>query len=465
MNTRTEEALQLHLREEEAMTRVRVNRSVTRPRNTGSQYAPKQLEYITWNEALGYPDERVTEAKMVLFITHIQNRPPKGRGRKRKLQPEAGEGNLSENLEVSESNTTKSVGFHTVAAYVNAIMDLWRVQYELQSNDRVPIRPSSVKELLKQKKVLTVQEEDKTFVDRGIGTMVDNIDGCALTAISNNFFSEGTEQGMKHRAAALLSVALACRGDNLRSLRLSTIGIVNFKNEGVRGAYLLRSVWRKSKKNQYGNAEQTTTMRHKDASRCPFGALAAYFFYRWHVGDEPWPDFSAPSQWYDIYVLKGSSPVTPMLYAHQYKAIRGQQELLGIHTTIRTQNGRKLAATAENEGARGESVDKQGHWATKSRNGAYANHVVPWDCVRVLAGFGPESNRYYIPRDLLQPPPELACLVFPQIESSRKVMLQARDREIAGTSFLDLMVHMRTVLLQDAVVLMENELYKNHPLF
>ncbi len=67
---------------------------------------------------------------------------------------------------------------------------------------------------------------------------------------------------------------------------------------------------------------------------------------------------------------------------------------LGIQTTVRTQSGRKgAAAAAENYGARGESVDKQGHWAVKSRNGAYANNVIPWDCVRVLAGFGPEPNR------------------------------------------------------------------------
>jgi len=96
--------------------------------------------------------------------------------------------------------------------------------------------------------------------------------------------------------------------------------------------------------------------------------------------------------WYDIYVLKGASPATKILYSHQYLAIKRQHIALGIQTTVRTQSGRKSAATAENFGARGESIDKQGHWAVESRNGAYSNNVVPWDCVRVLAGFGPKTT-------------------------------------------------------------------------
>ena len=68
----------------------------------------------------------------------------------------------------------------------------------------------------------------------------------------------------------------------------------------------------------------------------------------------------------------------------------------GIHSTVKTQLGRKTAAASENEGVSGSQIDKHGHWSTGTRDGAYANHVVPWEAVRVLAGFGPERNRYYI---------------------------------------------------------------------
>jgi len=168
--------------------------------------------------------------------------------------------------------------------------------------------------------------------------------------------------------------------------------------------------------------EQTTFMRHKDVTQCPFGAIASYFFYCWHIGDEPWPDFMERQLWYDIYALKGSTPTKPMLYSHQYSAIKWQHQALGIQTTVKTQSGRKAAATAENEGAHGESVDKHGHWATKSQNGAYANDVVPWDVVRVLAGFGPESGQYYIPRDV-ELPHKLRQKLFPKLDGSWHEML------------------------------------------
>ncbi|KAH9117042.1 hypothetical protein AeMF1_009075, partial [Aphanomyces euteiches] len=122
---------------------------------------------------------------------------------------------------------------------------------------------------------------------------------------------------------------------------------------------------------------------------------------------------------------------------------------------------------SENYGARGESVDKQGQWATKSRNGAYANHVVPWDCVRVLAGFCPESNRYHITRDLLKPPKSLREAVFPLLETSRYQLLQAKSHrsEIAGSNFFELLDYMRDVVLQDAAILTEREDFKSHVMF
>jgi hypothetical protein len=75
-------------------------------------------------------------------------------------------------------------------------------------------------------------------------------------------------------------------------------------------------------------------------------------------------------------------------YTSVYKAINKIYEDLGINTTVNTQLGRKSGAShAENAGASQSSVDKQGQWSTNSRNGAYSNNVVPWDAVRVLAGY------------------------------------------------------------------------------
>ena len=137
-----------------------------------------------------------------------------------------------------------------------------------------------------------------------------------------------------------------------------------------------------------------------------------YFFYRFEIGDEPWPDFSSRSHWYDIYVFKGSSPFHPMSYSNQYSSVRNIHASLNITTSVKTQAGRKRAAAIENDGASMDHVDKQGHWATKSRSGAYANNVVPWEAVRVIAGFPPEPKRFYIDRALVKPSQSLQNAVF-----------------------------------------------------
>ena len=169
---------------------------------------------------------------------------------------------------------------------MNAIMDVWKLQYEMGTNPRFPFRPTSVKELLRQKKLSTVEMEDKAFVDRGIGTMVDIVDSVDLQNVSYNFFLENSENGLKHRADNLMSLALCSRGDNMRALKLSTIGLIEFPNEGVRGCKLFRCVWRKSKKNQFGNVEHYNDEAQRRL-KMPLRGISTLLFlsmaYRWRA--------------------------------------------------------------------------------------------------------------------------------------------------------------------------------------
>uniref|UniRef100_K3WLX8 Ndc10 domain-containing protein n=1 Tax=Globisporangium ultimum (strain ATCC 200006 / CBS 805.95 / DAOM BR144) TaxID=431595 RepID=K3WLX8_GLOUD len=260
-------------------------------------------------------------------------------------------------------------------------MDMWRLQYSMQCNPQFPSRPSTVKELLKRKKTQSHQESKAAFDDIGAGTMVDFVHSDqTIQQIVDCMFGEKTESGLKHRADMLLCLGFSSRGDSIRKLRLPNIGLISFADEGVCGAKLLRCVWRKPKRNQFGNIEETALMRHREAQRCPFDALALYFFSRWHVGDEPWPDFSDRSTWYPIYVLKGANAVTKSTYPQQYAAMNEVYRILGVQSSVKTQPGRKQASAAENKGASASSVDRQSHWATKSRVGAYAKHSIPFDC-------------------------------------------------------------------------------------
>jgi hypothetical protein len=57
---------------------------------------------------------------MMRFLEHIDNRAARKPGKKRK-------GNEGEVIELP----AKLIGYHSYEAYVNALMDLWRVQYSV----------------------------------------------------------------------------------------------------------------------------------------------------------------------------------------------------------------------------------------------------------------------------------------------------------------------------------------------
>jgi hypothetical protein len=58
------------------------------------------------------------------------------------------------------------------------------------------------------------------------------------------------------------------------------------------------------KTNQHGRLEYGAALRHRDYRSCLVGALATYFFWRWHCSGESFPCFRTSQDWYNIKVLK-----------------------------------------------------------------------------------------------------------------------------------------------------------------
>jgi hypothetical protein len=168
----------------------------------------------------------------------------------------------------------------------------------------------------------TVSKEDAAFIDRGKGTMIDMVDPQELKKVSDVFWKDNTHSALKMRTDILFCYAFTCRGDNSRNLKVSTVGIKNFPDVGVNGINILRTVWRKSKRNNFGHFEQTTLVRNKDVTRCPFGALGFLLFSRWQLGDEPRPDFTSRDRYYNIYLVEGSTSTTKLTYPKIYQELK-----------------------------------------------------------------------------------------------------------------------------------------------
>ncbi len=77
-------------------------------------------------------------------------------------------------------------------------MDLWRFQYYVEGNSAVaPVRPPTVRDIIDQKKKISVKQDNYSFVDRGIGTMCDTIDIDALSAMSQSLWTTNDEISLR----------------------------------------------------------------------------------------------------------------------------------------------------------------------------------------------------------------------------------------------------------------------------
>jgi hypothetical protein len=87
-------------------------------------------------------------------------------------------------------------------------------------------------------------------MDRGIGTFAGvNTYAANRDKMALYFWPKNSELGLKIMADFLLSFAFTCRGDNIRAIKLSAIGILYGSNENVEGAAVL-------KKNHFGYDEE-----------------------------------------------------------------------------------------------------------------------------------------------------------------------------------------------------------------
>jgi hypothetical protein len=468
---------QLQAEASRARSAIILAQEATRPKTSKRIYEGKQKDFIEWCSEKKYPDALVNEDKMIHFLIDMKDRKKKKPGRKRKSHNISQSGASTDtNNAVDALNTDSSeplVGLNTHQAYATSIMNLWNKQWAASRNGPCPKRPYEIKIHLQNIQKEKVTRELASFFDRGIGTLAEvntyamNRDKMALF-----FWQKNSELGLKMMTDFLLSFALLCRGDNTRALKLSETGMFFDSDEGVEGAAVFRTVWRKSKKNQFGYDEENVCLRHVDVTQCPIGAIGFYFFYRWRIREDvPFPDFSLPKLWYNYYFLSDESdPFLPSTYPDAYSNYKKAQISLGIHTRIKTQGGRKHSSSlALNKGAHAPNVDQAGHWNGNARSGAYTAKVIPWDVARSLAGAPTSEGHYVITRNAMKPPASLVSQVFPLLPTAKRQVAEEKvalkRSEIAGDSFLQLLDHLSYIILQDAAMLTDLDDYKSHKIF
>lgn len=328
-----------------------------------------------------------------------------------------------------------------------------------------------IQAILKNHKRDKAKRKRELYEEKGVNTGQDMISREDLKNLSKWHWNGGTATNLRNRCDLLLSRALISRGQIQRYLELSDLYVQQLPDEGPHGAYALVVNFDKSKTNQDGKDQRAGALRNKEVELCAVGSLALYFFKRFVIDKEPFPDMEHRENWYYTPLFKGAKKSEAMSYDGQYNAVRTSFKANGIHVSVATHLGRKLgAADADHGGASTDHTKRQGQWSRGAYECSYLDKTLPLEALRTLAGFRKDIGNYYIPRASIDPPYELKEMVFPALPEARRkfnkfLSTLPLHRDIAGSGFIKLMDYLATVVLQDAAVLMEIDDFKESKLF
>ena len=131
------------------------------------------------------------------------------------------------------------------------------------------------------------------------------------------------------------------------------------------------------KTNQEGKAQYGVAFRNKEVQYCPVGGVALWIFYRYHIMNEPWPNFMYPDVWYNTKLLskiKGEPHEELSSYLH------------GTHEGRR--EGCKRADMLDVPDAQ---MRRLGRWDSSRMTKHYSSGL-PRQGARILGGHGPTAG-------------------------------------------------------------------------
>lgn len=142
-------------------------------------------------------------------------------------------------------------------------------------------------------------------------------------------------------------------------------------------------------------------------------------------------------------------------YQTQNRAYKLAFDKVGVISTSTTHTNRGTALRyIDAQNVPESQLRRAGRWNTDTMEGSYLTSL-PLQPMRSLAGFYPDRpGTYYIKRATIDPPQGLQRQIFPEVEKwqeafrTRYLGKKKLEPDVAGPKFLELLVKLRTVLLQ-----------------
>jgi Centromere DNA-binding protein complex CBF3 subunit, domain 2/Transcriptional activator of glycolytic enzymes len=452
-----------------------------RAKNTDKNYIPKQQEFIDWTIKSNYHDrDTVTEAKLLSFLNEeVVHRSLRKKGKKALAADE---------VELDD----QVLKWGSVRAYVTAITDLYNSQKARNMNSNPSPRAPGMRDFIKALQRRDTELAKQNYADKGRDTYLDGYTqdqfkdlcdalwkaSCPSTAATTAGGSDAIRTSCHLRTLVdlLLGHYLAARGQDRRVAEISDLHTFEFPDEGPTPCFPLIMTLRGSKTNQHGRLETMGALRNKDLFICPLSALGFYFLYRWDLTEEPFPDFSSRSRWYNTRLLLSSKPKLksksmpngatandPLSYNAQYDWMARAFAMIGLNSSKVTHLPRGVVVRlAELLGVTEDQIARAGRWTFDQMTGCYLTSL-PHEFMRKMAGHPTQRGCFEIRRASITPPDTLLKLIWPKLDQWKgKFGVDGID-DLAASGFCNLLHQLRIVILQDSVAL--RQAYPDHPIF
>ena len=243
----------------------------------------------------GYLDDTVSEGTLMHFLTEYIEVT----------------GNLKQ--PAGEGEEPVELGTDGYEQWIKAIVDLYKQQKSLGRNDNAHLRSSSLRCWKQGKHFYDRARSRSSFQDRGVGSIQDGYTPEEMLSVCDYFFISGREIDHRDRMTFLLQHMLLLRGELSRMVELPDLFTIDFDEGDLMHCPALVIQFDAGKRNPKHKKEYSVTIRHKNVKKCAFGAMALYFFSRWHVNGEPFPTFVRSEDWFSIKVCTATSMVDSML--------------------------------------------------------------------------------------------------------------------------------------------------------
>ena len=270
---------------------------------------------------------------------------------------------------------------------------------------------------------------------------------------------------LRTRYTFLMTTQTCTRHEASLTCMLSSFEVVthHLRDELEPYQILVRNIY-KGKNNQEDSATilQAKSIRHKLPQMCEQGALAIYLFVRFYVMEEEF-DFSQNKFWQKVRTtpslnmsrkkFKEEGRHNKMKSSTYYAKLDKVFEHFGFNHYHVLHFGRSCQPVLQElEGVLIAVIEQLGMWNVQVCQKHYSLNL-PFEALRVAAGFRKERGFYRLPRTHLKVPQELKRLVYPTIEKSKakfRAMSKAQQhvRQMAE-KFLRVMDHLAEVFVQD----------------